>query len=119
MTEPALIKKWLGNSRAAITAAEVDFRVGGAYRYEFKRKDGVAFSFSGAYREIADDRVVHTERFNGNPEEAAITTTWAERDGKTTMTIVMRAVLRAGQGRRRIETEGEARWKQESKVSPS
>ena len=30
-----------------------------------------------------------------------------------------RAVLRAGQGRRRIETEGEAGWKQESKVSPS
>jgi DNA-binding transcriptional ArsR family regulator len=30
-----------------------------------------------------------------------------------------RAVLRAGQGRRRFETEGEAGWTQESKVSPS
>ena len=90
MTEPALIKKWLGNSRAAIVSAEVDFRVGGSYRYVFRRKDGVEFSFTGVYREIAEDRVVHSERFDDNPEEATIITTWAERDGVTTMTIVMR-----------------------------
>jgi uncharacterized protein YndB with AHSA1/START domain len=90
MTEPALIKKWLGNSHAAITSAEVDFRVGGSYRYVFQSKAGTEFSFTGVYREIGDDRVVHSERFNNNPEEAMITTTWVERDGKTTMTLVMR-----------------------------
>jgi uncharacterized protein YndB with AHSA1/START domain len=90
MTEPALIKKWLGNSRAEIIAAEVDFRVGGSYRYVFRRTDGVEFSFTGVYREIGEDRVVHTERFDNHPEEATITTTWTERDGKTTMTLVMR-----------------------------
>jgi uncharacterized protein YndB with AHSA1/START domain len=56
----------------------------------FRSKDGVEFSFTGVYREIGDDRVVHTERFNGGPEEATITTTWTERDGRTTMTLVMR-----------------------------
>jgi activator of Hsp90 ATPase-like protein len=34
--------------------------------------------------------VVHSERFDDNPEEAMITTTWVERDGVTTMTVVMR-----------------------------
>jgi uncharacterized protein YndB with AHSA1/START domain len=90
MTEPALIMKWLGNSHSPIVSAEVDFRVGGSYRYVFRRSDGVEFSFTGVYREIGDDRVVHAEKFNGNPDEAMITTTWVERDGKTTMTLVMR-----------------------------
>ena len=90
MTEPALLKKWLGNSHAAITSAEVDFRVGGSYRYAYRGKDGGTFSFTGVYREIGDDRVVHTERFDENPAEATITTTWTERDGKTTMTVTMR-----------------------------
>ena len=90
MTEPELIKKWLGNSRAAIVSAEVDFRVGGAYRYVFRRRDGIEFSFRGVYREIGEDRVVHSERFDDHPEEAMITTTWIERDGVTTMTVAMR-----------------------------
>jgi uncharacterized protein YndB with AHSA1/START domain len=90
MTEPALIKQWLGNSRSAIVAADVDFRVGGNYRYVFRRGDGVEFSFTGVYREIGEDRVVHSERFDDNPEEATITTTWVEHGGKTTMTLVMR-----------------------------
>jgi uncharacterized protein YndB with AHSA1/START domain len=90
MTEPDLIKKWLGNSRASVVAAEVDFRVGGSYRYAFRTKDGNEFSFTGVYREIADDHVVHSERFNDAPEEAVITTTWIERNGVTTMTLVMR-----------------------------
>ena len=90
MTEPELIKKWLGNSRAAIVSAEVDFRVGGSYRYVFRRRDGIEFSFTGVYREIGEDRVVHSERFDDNPEEAMITTTWVERGGVTTMTVAMR-----------------------------
>ena len=90
MTEPELIKKWLGNSRAAIVSAEVDFRVGGSYRYVFRARNGGEFSFTGVYREIGEDRVVHRERFDDNPEEATITTTWVERDGVTTMTVAMR-----------------------------
>jgi hypothetical protein len=42
------------------------------------------------YREIGEDRVVHSERFDDHPEEAMITTTWIERDGVTTMTVAMR-----------------------------
>lgn len=56
----------------------------------FRHRDGTEFSFTGVYHEITDDRVVHTERFDNNPEEATITTTWVEHDGKTTMTLVMR-----------------------------
>lgn len=90
MSEPALIMKWLGNSHSPIVSADVDFRVGGGYRYVFRRPDGVEFTFTGVYREIAEDRVVHSERFNDMPDEATITTTWVERAGVTTMTVVMR-----------------------------
>jgi len=89
MTTPALIKRWLGGVRAEVTSAEVDLRVGGGYRYVFRVPDGSGFSFSGVYREISDERVVHTERFNDEPGESLVTTTWTEAGGKTTMHIVV------------------------------
>lgn len=90
MSEPALIMRWLGNSCSPIVSAEVDYRVGGTYRYVFRRPDGGEFAFTGVYREITEDRVVHSERFDDNPDEATITTTWTERNGVTTMTAIMR-----------------------------
>jgi len=90
LSEPALIKKWLGNSCSALTSAEVEFRVGGGYRYVFQRPDGGQFTFTGVYREIAEGRVVHSERFDDNPDEALVTTTLTEHGGATTMTVVMR-----------------------------
>ena len=89
MTEPALIKRWLGGVRATVESAEVDFRVGGRYRYVFRLPDGGGFTFSGTYREVSDDRIVHSEAFNDDPNEALITTTLVERGGTTTLTILM------------------------------
>ena len=90
MSTPDLLKRWLGGVRAVVVSAEVDLRVGGKYRYVFRRPDGFEFAFSGVYREVSEDRVVHTEVFEGTPGEAQITTTLAESGGKTTMTLVMR-----------------------------
>lgn len=90
MTEPALIRRWLGNSRSPIIAADVDLRVGGRYRYVFQLPKGGQFAFVGKYLEIGDDRVVHTEGMEGVPGEATVTTTLVESGGKTTMTVVMR-----------------------------
>ena len=69
---------------------DLDLRVGGRYRYLFRRPDGVEFALGGVYQEIADDRIVQTQAMEGAPGEAVVTTTWVERDGKTTMTVVMR-----------------------------
>jgi uncharacterized protein YndB with AHSA1/START domain len=90
MSEPALIKRWHGGKRAEVPVCEVDFRVGGGYKTVFRLPDGSEFFFSGTYREISDDRVVHTELFNGEPPGSLVTITLVEQDGKTTMTAVMR-----------------------------
>ena len=90
MTEPDLIRRWLGNSRSPIIEAEVDLRVGGRYRYVFQLPKGGGFAFTGVFLEIGDDRIVHTEAMEGAPGEATVTTTLVESGGKTTMTAVMR-----------------------------
>jgi uncharacterized protein YndB with AHSA1/START domain len=91
MTEPALLKRWLGGKRATVRSAEVDFRVGGRYRYEFETVGTrERFAFSGEFREVGEDRIVHTEAFDGHPGESLVTTTYTERDGVTTMHHVIR-----------------------------
>jgi uncharacterized protein YndB with AHSA1/START domain len=91
MTTPELLKRWLGGERATVVSAEVDLRVGGRYRYVFARKrDGGEFAFGGVFQEIGDDKVVQVESFEGQPGEALVTTTWSEREGKTTMKVVLR-----------------------------
>ena len=89
MTTPALIQRWLGGVRATVVVAEMDYRVGGRYRNVFRLPDGHEFSFTGVYREVSDERVVHTERFDDNPNESVVTTTLTEANGKTTLHMVI------------------------------
>jgi uncharacterized protein YndB with AHSA1/START domain len=64
---------------------EVDFRVGGKYRFVGRAPDGNEFGFSGEYQEIAaPSKIVNTEIFDPFPDNPAICTmTLEERDGKT------------------------------------
>lgn len=90
MTTPELIKRWLGNSRSPMIACELDARVGGKYRYVFRRPDGIEFTFTGVHREVSDDKIVFTQVFNGDDANAAlITATFVEQGSKTTMRLVM------------------------------
>jgi uncharacterized protein YndB with AHSA1/START domain len=89
MTTPELIKRWLGGVRAEVLSVEVDLRVGGRYRYVLRNRKGSEFAFGGVYREISDDRVVQTEKFDDYPGESTVTTTWTEAGGKTTLRIVV------------------------------
>jgi uncharacterized protein YndB with AHSA1/START domain len=88
MTEPALIQRWVGNSRSPVVSVDIDARVGGTYRFVYRRPDGIEFAFTGVYRELGEERTVHTERFNDMPQEAVITVTLTEHAGKTTMRVV-------------------------------
>ena len=90
MSTPELIKRWLGGVRATVLSADIDFRVGGAYRYVLRPHKGADFGFGGTYREISDDRVVHSEAFDGYPGESLVTTTFVEQAGRTTMTVRVR-----------------------------
>ena len=90
-TTPELIKRWWGGDRGEVTLAEVDLRVGGKWRYVMMANGGFEVGFHGVYREIIpNERIVSTEIFEGAPDaEAAVTHTFTEKEGRTTLTMLM------------------------------
>ena len=90
-TTPELIKRWWSGDRGEVTLAEVDLRVGGRWRYVMKANGGFEVGFHGEYREIVpNERLVTTEIYEGMPEgEAVVTHIFSEKDGRTTLTILM------------------------------
>jgi uncharacterized protein YndB with AHSA1/START domain len=89
-TKPDLIKRWqLGPPGWTMPICEIDFRVGGKYRYGWAHPDQPAFEMTGVFREIvAPERIVHTEQFEGH--EALITLVLTEKSGRTTLQCTMR-----------------------------
>ena len=92
-TKPELVKRWLlGPDGWTMPVCEIDLRVGGKYRYAW-RKDKTEMSLGGTYREVAPpERIVHTEKFDQPwyEGEAVVTTTFAEQAGKTTVSMSIR-----------------------------
>jgi uncharacterized protein YndB with AHSA1/START domain len=90
-TTPDLIRRWWAGDRGTVTSAEVDLRPGGRWRYVMTANGGFEVAFHGEYREIIpDERIVCTEVFEGMPEAGAVSTaTFAEQDGRTTLTILV------------------------------
>jgi uncharacterized protein YndB with AHSA1/START domain len=97
-TTPELVKRWWHANRGKVTVAEIDLRVGGRWRYVAISDDGLEVAFHGEYREIVpNERIVSTEVYEGAPpmegvEEGTLNTaTFAEADGRTTLTILVQA----------------------------
>ena len=90
-TTPDLIKRWWAGDHGVVTAADVDLRVGGKWRYVMEANGGFEVAFHGEYREIVpDQRIVWTEVFEGAPEaEAVCTLTLTEDDGRTSLEILV------------------------------
>jgi uncharacterized protein YndB with AHSA1/START domain len=90
-TTPELVKRWWSGERGEVTSAEIDLRVGGMWRYVMVAQRGFEVAFHGEYREIVpDERIVCTEVYEGMPDgEALTTTTFAEADGRTTLTMLV------------------------------
>jgi uncharacterized protein YndB with AHSA1/START domain len=73
MTKAEHVKRWWGPCHLTAEVCEIDFRVGGKWRYLLHAPDGKKVEFTGVYREIlAPERIVATERYVepslGNPE---------------------------------------------------
>jgi len=90
-TKPALVKQWLlGPDGWSMPVCEIDLKVGGKYRYVWRRdKDGTEMGMGGVYREIVTpERIVATEKFDQSwyPGEAVGTFVLVEQAGKTTLT---------------------------------
>jgi uncharacterized protein YndB with AHSA1/START domain len=97
-TTPELVKRWWSANRGEVTVAEIDLRVGGAWRYVMVADGGVEVAFHGEYREIVpNERIVSTEVYEGMPqpdgaEQGTVNTaTFTEEDGRTTLTILVEA----------------------------
>jgi uncharacterized protein YndB with AHSA1/START domain len=90
-TTPELVRRWWNAKRGEVTTCEIDLRVGGTWRYVMVTADGTEVGFHGEFREIVpNERIVSTEVYEGMPEGAALNTmTFAEEDGRTTLTILV------------------------------
>lgn len=67
---------------------EIDFRVGGRYRFVEHTKDGNSYAFRGEFREIVvPEHIVQTFEFEGMPGHVVEETlVFTERDGRTVVT---------------------------------
>jgi uncharacterized protein YndB with AHSA1/START domain len=94
-TTPELVKRWWNAKRGEVTVAEIDLRVGGAWRYVMVADGGQEVAFHGEYREIVpNERIVSTEVYEGVPDpgEGTLNTlTLTEVDGRTTLTVLVQA----------------------------
>jgi uncharacterized protein YndB with AHSA1/START domain len=99
-TTPELVKRWWNAKRGEVTICEIDLRVGGKWRYVMVTNEGgFEVGFHGEYREVVpNERLVSTEVYEGLPEGVSEeeggtlnTATFAETDGRTTLTILVQA----------------------------
>lgn len=91
LTRPELVKRWLGGLPGwTMPVCEIDARVGGAYRYVWRREeDSTEMGMGGVFVEITPpERLVATEKFDQSwyPGEAVVTTVLVEEAGRTTLT---------------------------------
>lgn len=97
-TECKYLKRWMyGPEGWSLDVCESELRVGGKYRWVWKKGD-VSMGAGGEYREVSrPDRIVCTEQFDDPwyEGEAVSTVTFVETDGVTTLTNTMRYVSKA------------------------
>src|SRR6266851_10010946 len=94
-TRPDLLRRWFGPRGWSLVVCEVDFRVGGGFRFVLRGPDGRQMGMRGVYREIVPpERSVHMESFDDYPGESQVTTVLVEQGGKTTFTATVLAASR-------------------------
>jgi uncharacterized protein YndB with AHSA1/START domain len=66
--------------------AEMDLRVGGKYRFSFKKDDGEYFEVGGVYREVVPNaRLVFTWAWHSTPERESVVTIAIKAEGERTL----------------------------------
>lgn len=89
LTEPELIKRWLGPPRMTLEHCEMDLKVGGKFRFEGRHAGGT-MGWGGVIREVdPPHKMVHTELFDEDwtGGETVVTSTLTEEVGQTTLTV--------------------------------
>lgn len=89
-SEPEHLLRWYGPRPYPLTLCEVDFRVGGRFRFAMTGPDGVQGTpFGGEYLEIVPHtRIVYDNAFElDNMERMVVTLTFEEKAGRTRVTV--------------------------------
>jgi len=94
-TKPEHMKRWWAPKAfgAIMYECDNDLRVGGKYRFVFGKEGEPKMAFVGTYKEVVpNERLVATQLFEPMPHvgEAIITTTFAERGGRTYLELRQR-----------------------------
>jgi uncharacterized protein YndB with AHSA1/START domain len=86
-TVPELLKRW----NTTLVSAEIDLRVGGAWRFVSKRPDGREIGQFGVYRAVDPNaRLVQTENWTDwNPGELLVSTIFAPVGAATRLDVTM------------------------------
>jgi uncharacterized protein YndB with AHSA1/START domain len=79
-TKPELLQRWFGPRGWSLAVCEVDFRVGGGFRFLLRGPDGTNMGMRGVYCEIVPpERSVHMESFDDYPGESQVTSVFVEQ----------------------------------------
>lgn len=87
-TKAAAVRAWYPCSTLDFIVCDIDFRVGGSWRWVTRDPNGREFPLSGVYKGIQrPDRIEFTQRFEPFPAgEHVVTLTFEEREGVTHFT---------------------------------
>ena len=92
-TRPELVRRWLlGPPGWTMPVCEIDLKVGGRYRYVWRKAGVPDMGMGGVFHEIvAPERLVATEQFDDAwyPGDALDTTVFTERGEITTVTMTI------------------------------
>jgi uncharacterized protein YndB with AHSA1/START domain len=92
LTRPDLLARWYGPQGWTLVSCEIDFRVGGQWRFVTRKPDGREIVQYGVYTEISPpERFANTEHWiDWDVGEVVATTELAEQNGRTTLTHTTR-----------------------------
>ena len=100
LTRPELVRRWMrGPPGWSLAVCKIDLKVGGAYRYVWRRDcDGADMAIGGVFWELMPpERTVRTEKFDEHDTsgEAIVTTVLTEKGGTTTLTRMVTVIPEA------------------------
>jgi uncharacterized protein YndB with AHSA1/START domain len=116
-TDPKMMARWWGPKGFTNPVCELDVRPGGVIKVTMRGPDGLDYPMTGLFREIvAPERIVfvcyaHPDEAGTPMLEVVNTATFAERAGKTTMTV-QSVVVKAAPGTEKALEGMETGWAQ-------
>ncbi|RYZ09750.1 MAG: ATPase [Myxococcales bacterium] len=94
-TTPSLVQRWWAGVRGEMKVVDIDFRVGGKWRYVMLAHGNFDVAFHGEFSEIVpNERIVTTEIYEGAPEpapgqEVINTITFHEHSSRTQLSLLV------------------------------